>query len=262
MLFPAKDLVRFSIEATDGDIGKVDDLFFEEDNWTVRYMVVNTNPWLPGGKVLISPISIESVDLSEGVVRVDLTKDQIKDAPDIDSSEAISRQKEEEYHQYYGFSYYWPFAGYWGHHAYARDLASLGSDDLANKVKEQDTEENEQEGPKLRSAKELTGDWTGYNIVAYEEAAGNVSNLLIEDKTWKVRYMVVSSSKMFSSKEVLLSTDWVNEVDWVNGDIHMNVNKEEIEQAPDYETGNPVERSFEEDLYSHFKKENYWDREL
>ena len=59
MLRKMKDLKGFSIGARDGDIGEANDFIFDDKNWTVRYLVADTNRWLPGRKVLISPIVVD-----------------------------------------------------------------------------------------------------------------------------------------------------------------------------------------------------------
>jgi hypothetical protein len=57
----------------------VDDLYFDESDWDVRYLVVNTRRWIPGGKYLVSPIAIDRT--REGDMRVDLTREQIAACP-------------------------------------------------------------------------------------------------------------------------------------------------------------------------------------
>ncbi|MFT6952145.1 MAG: hypothetical protein ACJAUL_003305, partial [Paraglaciecola sp.] len=69
-----RDIKRFTIAATDGDIGVTQDFLFDDRTWTVRYMYVDTNKWLPlGEKVLISPISLHEIDTDEEKVHVDLS---------------------------------------------------------------------------------------------------------------------------------------------------------------------------------------------
>jgi PRC-barrel domain protein len=63
MLRKMKDLKSFAIGAKDGDIGEVYDFIFDDKNWTVRYVVADTQRWLPGRKVLISPIIVDQADL-------------------------------------------------------------------------------------------------------------------------------------------------------------------------------------------------------
>src|SRR5687767_2340606 len=55
MLRNIKDLRGYVIRAIDGTIGKVDDFYFDDEDWGIRYLVVDTGSWLSGRKVLISP---------------------------------------------------------------------------------------------------------------------------------------------------------------------------------------------------------------
>jgi uncharacterized protein YrrD len=88
MLRTARDLKGASIAATDGDIGSVQDLYFDDRSWTVRYLIVDTGTWLPGRRVLISPISVRaSSDPSS--VAVALTKDQVKDSPSVEERAGV-----------------------------------------------------------------------------------------------------------------------------------------------------------------------------
>jgi len=56
MLRSIKQLYGDELRATDGEIGKITDFYFEDQNWAVRYVVVDTGTWLSGRLVLISPM--------------------------------------------------------------------------------------------------------------------------------------------------------------------------------------------------------------
>ena len=109
-----KDLKGNTIVATDGDIGKVDDFYFDDKSWTIRYLVADTGNWLVGRKVLLSPIAIGKADFSSGRFNVTLTKKQVEDSPSIDTDKPVSRQHEISYHDYYGYPYYWTGSELWG----------------------------------------------------------------------------------------------------------------------------------------------------
>jgi sporulation protein YlmC with PRC-barrel domain len=81
MLHKAKDLQGDAIHAEDGEVGSVDDLYFNEEDWDVRYLVVNTRRWIPGRKYLVSPIAIARECPLEGDIRIDLTREQISRCP-------------------------------------------------------------------------------------------------------------------------------------------------------------------------------------
>jgi sporulation protein YlmC with PRC-barrel domain len=81
MLHRAKDLQGDAIHAEDGEVGSVDDLYFDEEDWDVRYLVVNTRRWIPGRMYLVSPIAIDRESPLEGDIRIDLTREQISRCP-------------------------------------------------------------------------------------------------------------------------------------------------------------------------------------
>ena len=58
MQYSVKDLKGNAIGATDGDIGKLDDFYFDDEFWTIRYLVAETGNWLLNRKVLVSPFAI------------------------------------------------------------------------------------------------------------------------------------------------------------------------------------------------------------
>jgi hypothetical protein len=107
-------LEGLAIGATDGDIGQVDDLYFDDESWTVRFLAVDTSRWLPGRKVLVSPIAVRGVDLSGRRLVTDLTRAKLEGSPDIDTAKPVSRQREAEWYQYFGYPYYWAGPYRWG----------------------------------------------------------------------------------------------------------------------------------------------------
>src|ERR671919_315132 len=81
MLHKLKDLQGDAILAEDGEVGSVDDLYFDDEGWDVRYLVVNTRRWIPGRKYLVSPIAIDREQPLHGDIKVDLTREQISRCP-------------------------------------------------------------------------------------------------------------------------------------------------------------------------------------
>jgi len=86
MLHKIKDLQGDAIHAEDGEVGSVDDLYFDDEGWDVRYLLVNTRRWIAGlksgPKYLVSPIAIDRErPLDGGDIRVELTREQISRCP-------------------------------------------------------------------------------------------------------------------------------------------------------------------------------------
>ena len=114
MLIKAKALKGYSLKSLDGDIGSANELLFDDRFWTIRYLVANSESWLSGKKVLISPFSLNGVNNSDEKVSVQLTKKEIKDSPSISTDEPVSRQFESSYNSYYGYPEYWGGPFMWG----------------------------------------------------------------------------------------------------------------------------------------------------
>src|SRR4029453_5598628 len=101
----AGELKGGTIEAMDGDIGSVQDLYFDDRTWTVRYVVVDTGAWVPGRQVPIPPFAFQAVP-GASRLRTSLTKKQIENSPSPDSDRPVNRQREVEFSRYYGYPYY------------------------------------------------------------------------------------------------------------------------------------------------------------
>ncbi|MDQ2950497.1 MAG: PRC-barrel domain-containing protein [Acidobacteriota bacterium] len=114
MLETAGHMKDSTIHATDGEIGRVEEFYFDDEKWTIRYLIVNTGDWLSGRQVLISPIFLRQVDHGGKQLHIALTKKQIEKSPEIDTHRPVSRQDETANMDYYGSSYYWGDPYLWG----------------------------------------------------------------------------------------------------------------------------------------------------
>jgi hypothetical protein len=160
MLRKTTDLERYIIGATDGTIGHVTDFYFDDEAWVIRYLVVDTGAWLSSRKVLISPIAIGQPNWAEKLLPVAITKEQVKNSPEIDTERPVSRQQELQNLEYYGYPYYWVGTGIWGQGAYpSMMLPSFGSAFQGRQMQEAhiptDAEPRRREAgdPHLRSCK-------------------------------------------------------------------------------------------------------------
>jgi uncharacterized protein YrrD len=103
----SKDVTGHNIHASDDEIGHVDDFIIDDETWAIRYIVVDTRDFLPGKKVLISPQWIDRIDDSESRVHVDLTSEAIREAPEFDEDEVLTRDYESSLYQHYNRHGYW-----------------------------------------------------------------------------------------------------------------------------------------------------------
>jgi uncharacterized protein YrrD len=101
------DVSGYHIQATDGEVGHVDDFIVDDDAWAIRYLVIDTRNWWPGKQVLVSPRWIERVSWSESKVYVDLTRQAIKDSPEYTDQALVTRFYETALHRHYNRQGYW-----------------------------------------------------------------------------------------------------------------------------------------------------------
>lgn len=99
------------MDSLDGEIGEVQEFYFDDCRWVVRYLVADTGTWLMDREVLISPHALGAVIVEEEHLKVDLTQKQIEGCPLQESDKPVSRQFEETYHGYYGWPMYWQESG-------------------------------------------------------------------------------------------------------------------------------------------------------
>ena len=151
MMISSKQLTHFSIHATDGDIGGVRDVLFDDDTYVVRYLVADTNTWLPlSRKVVVSPISVKQLDTEDGIVDIDMTVETLKESPTIEEHKPVSREYEEHLFKYFGYGYYWIGPGAWGEFAHPNELVDQQQQHADND--EKSTHENH-----LRACSEVSG---------------------------------------------------------------------------------------------------------
>jgi uncharacterized protein YrrD len=261
MLRSIDDLHGMTIHATDGDIGTVDQFLFDDEAWTVRYLVVDTGGWLTGRLVLISPIAIGGIDWEGQKLDVALTREQVERSPDIATDEPVSRQKEREYFRYYGYPLYWGGAGLWGAGMYPGVLGyptTVPYVPPATAAAAQETippAEEEHGDPHLRSTQEVAG----YSIQATDDEIGHVEDFIIDDETWAIRYMVVDTRNWWPGKKVLVAPQWITEVSWAESKVYVDLPRETIKNGPEYDPSTLINREYEARLYDYYGRPAYWD---
>lgn len=240
-------LKRFELGAHDGTIGRCGDFLFDDELWVIRYLVVDTRKWLPGRKVLISPISIGTVDSVSQTINIGLSKDQIKNSPPLDSDAPVSRQYEIFFNRYNDWSNYWEGAEFWGKSPYPRALKSR------NELLE--IEESADDQSNLRSVNEVAG----YRIHARDDDIGHIEDFLLEEDSWLIRYLIIDTSNwMPGSKRVIVDPNWVESVDWADRSVMIKMTREQIESSPEYNPHDPIYRDYEKSIFDHYRFPYYW----
>jgi hypothetical protein len=188
--------------ATDGLIGRVADLLFDEEKWAVRYLVVSTGDWLPRRQVLVSPHSVRFVDTGSRLVVAGLTRDRVAGSPPIDTRSQITRQQEWEYCTYFGYSAYWPCGTY----------------------------------PPLRAAERAGPDVKLHSCRAFQgflargatEQLGRVDDLLFDQGTWLIRRIVIAAGRWLDGKRFDVGPERLHSVSWHERCLSLGVRRADI----------------------------------
>jgi hypothetical protein len=248
MLRKAKDLKGFKLGALDGEIGRTKEFYFDDETWTVRYLVADTGTWLTSHQVLISPFALREVDDASQILHVALTRKNIENCPPIGFDEPVSRQYERKYLAYYGWPLYWAGPALWGATAYPYYGHAVNPMDVLP-----ENSEEHQGDPHLRSTSELHG----YHIQARDKQIGRIEDFLLDDN-WAIRYLIVDTRNFWPGKKVLLAPQWIEKVSWRESKVVADLPHDTIQGAPEYDDSKPITREYEQSLYGYYQRESYW----
>lgn len=211
----------FKILATDGEVGRVHDFFFEDEFWHVRYLVADTGHWLPGRKVLLPTPMLIAPDAHERSFAVSLTREKVKTSPDVDTDKPVSRIREIELHTHYDWPFHWGMVGAW-----------LGSVPPIPPIEPPSPFGEEDRGNgHLRSVREMTG----YSVDASDGDVGIVDDFIADDKTWAVHHLIVLTNKWLPRRRVAVSPDCLaGRISWSEQKIALKLTQENIKQMPEW----------------------------
>jgi len=259
MLRKLHDLKGFTVQGKDDKLGKVDDFYFDHDQFIVRYLVLDTGNWLTHDINLISTHDVVNIDVDEKEIKVNLSREDLTNSPNIDKNKPISQVKEEELVEFFG----WP--DYWTHdhtsesnliHADTRMRKKL-LDYKINKDKEKARESEKEVATNLRSMEKIKN----YKIHAEHENIGHLEDIFVDEESWIIRYLLVKTKNVLSGEPVLITPEWIESISWEEGEIFVDKGKEEIKESPRYEPEKAdeyIDRSYEEILYDHYNEDKYW----
>ncbi|HEY0056648.1 MAG TPA: PRC-barrel domain-containing protein [Pedobacter sp.] len=260
MLQSIHKLIGYTLGASDGEIGKIRDFYFDDESWKVRYLVVETGGWLSNRKVLLSPAALEMPHRDAEAFPVNLSKDQIKNSPDIDTDKPVSKQQEEELHRHYS----WPdndragvgfmTTGMVGgviapgvpfEERIAIEVAKEGKDseDLFDQNNSQNSTENLSGDKHLRSYKATIG----HAVKGTNEELGEVEDFLIDD-SWSIPYMVMETGSWYVGDKTITSTKNIQKIEWQNSTVLINQSIESLKKNFEFDSSQLNAADFEQNL--------------
>jgi len=203
MLHTLSDLMGYSAHATDGEIGSVRNFLFDDITWEIRYLVVDVGRWLEHRNVVLAISTVEKPNRENKTFNVHLTKEQVRDSPDVDTEKPVSRQQEIALEEYFGK------LAAWVH----RNLDCGPPTPTGRKYPV-----HSKEDPHLRSARNLFG----YEVRGTNGEMGRLESFILDDTTWHIGYLEVKAGKWLLNRTVLIPTRWIESVSWDNCRVNLH----------------------------------------
>ena len=248
MLLVGSALMDYAVIVADGKIGTVSDFLFDDTNWKIRWLVVDTGTWLSGRKILVHPSAISEVDHRSREVPLTLSKAQVKDSPEIEFDKPVSRQVENSLYDYYGWNPSWG-GGSYGFGAIASPISAppyFGSPFSPEKLPSAASIEHAD--PHLRSLNAVTG----YHVEASDGDIGHVENFIIDEEGWVIRYLIVDTRNWWFGQHVLISPYSVSALRYADRHFSVKITRDQVKKSPVWDPAEVVNRAYEQSLHTHY----------
>ena len=211
-----KSLLGYKIGARDGEIGHVKDFYFEDTSWAIRYLVVETGNWFMEKKKLIAPQALHSPDWQNRIFPVDLSMEQVKNSPDIDTEKPVSSQQEIELYGHYAWQRHGGSGFYAGASEAAMDQPPIIDEEVVIPDPDQEERLNDLH---LQSTHAVSG----YNIRATDGDIGHLADFTMNDMNWEIEYLVIETHHGIGGKKVLLKVEHINEIRWEDSVVIVDI---------------------------------------
>ncbi len=205
MFHDLKTLTGSVVVATDGEIGKVTDFLFNDQSWTIGYLVVDVRRRLIRRDVVLTVAAVKEPDWSKKVFQLQLTREQVRDSPVVDSVEPVSRQQRIAMEEYFG-----RFACWVDRQAGGSSIPTGTEYPLHSKG-----------NPHLRSAWHLTG----YTVWSAGNEVGYLEGFIVDEPAWHIGYLNVKAGDWLNSRSVLIPTHSVESISWADHRVKLHRNR-------------------------------------
>lgn len=201
-----KQLYGRPLEATDGLAGHVRDFCFDDRDWAVRYVVLDTGTWLPGRQAMLSPHVVELFAHTRTPLRTSLTRQQLQESPPIAAHTPISRRDEEAYYRHFGWPRYWPGDG-------RRGVPASPSRHNAPPIPPSETAASHPHGRSPAGTRlHSTQGTAGYHIRERGDKIGQICDFAMDPRDWTIGELLATSGHWLSGREFLIATNHVHRI--------------------------------------------------
>lgn len=257
MLWRVSELRGYEALATDGAVGRVADLLFDDARWGVRWFIIDSAVRC----VLLPASALGRPDEDRRCLMGSFTRQEVESGPAVARDQTVTREHEAELYRHYGRRPYWeddlpPLLNY---------LASASPSVTGFLFPPRPSPETGAAAqtpppaaaePRLRKAMELAG----YRIRATDGDIGHVEDFVVDDEPWAIRYMIVGTRARLPGRMVLISPHWIAAVDWEDHRVTVEATRRQIDTSPAYDPLRfALTREDEIRLHAHYGRTGYWE---
>ncbi len=238
-----KELLGYDIQVKDGTKGIVNDFLFDEESWTIRYMMTDIGNLFVDKKILIPRVFFEKPDWSKRLFLVHMTKDELKNSPKLEKHKPASREFEHKLNKFYNIENYWTTSY----------VPTFGVPEMVVPMHQRDDSPKTVKDPQIDTSLRSFQEIKGYMIECLDEKHGYVTDFIVDDENWKIIYMIIDMGNVFKKeKRVMLAVNWINEIDYKDKKISINHTSKVLEESPDFDPSVPVNEEYEKNLYDYY----------
>ena len=258
MLQILNELNNFVIEATDGKIGRVNDFYFDDRRWVIRYIVVEIGDAPNSHKVLLTPAIIKHLNQEDKIIVVDMSSSEVSNSPRIDIARSVSPLSEIDYLSYYGYAFYWDSN-------LQRSVSDKTTEDSGDDMLEESSKNFEDVFIAVDSVRRMYGDRhlrscceiVRYHIQAIDGEIGYLQSMLIDDDTWAIQYCITATSSWWPGHQVLITPQSIKDISWGNAKIYVDMTQQQIKEAPLFDISSAQNSRYELGVYLHRERNSY-----
>ena len=235
MLSSVRAMYGYTVHARDGEIGRICDFYFDDQSWTIRYVVVDTTTCLPGGQ----PVLLRTTDLvrpasERQVIRARLTRQQVQHSGPIDTGTPTEGRMKTALAACHG----WNLGG-------KGDRTGGGPWVLSNAQMFVRTWGEGSPSAAAHASRPLrkTTEVIGYDIQAIDGEIGYIQDMICDDESWAIRCLVVETQNGLPGREILVAPQWTEEVNWCEGEFHLGLPRDMVKKSPPFHAALPVPRN-------------------
>ena len=98
----------------------------------------------------------------------------------------------------------------------------------------------------------------GFAIEATNGSIGTVSDFLFDDRTWKLRWLVVDTGNWLKDRKILLHPSSIDKADMPARTLLVNLTQSQVENSPGIAIDEPVSNQMESKLFGYYGVDPLW----